>query len=299
MEMEIESAVKIFEEVEKLRRGCDAKLKHLQNNRRCEDCGKDWMPKKYEPCPECGSKNTRLLKARRKCGDCGYVWQPSDIGVCPGCGSASSVANPKDDSYIRQIALPRLRVEEEFYEDRLREMIGDHPVWEWAQQIKGAGLTSVGRIIGRTDIRRLKTVSEMWAHCGWGLYRDGTRQRKRKGEMIDYDPQLQSSCVVLAESLIRQKGSYYDYYLRQKEINASLTPAWRHNKAFRHMIKLFLSHLWEAWRKAEGLDAPEPYAFAILKHPEGHLITASDMVRQPVEVSGPAKVTRKRRVPVK
>lgn len=278
METQIRSAVGLFEELEKLRRGMETRLSHLQKNRKCLNCNRDWMPRKYEHCPECGSENTRLMKRQRKCLDCAHVWEPSPLGVCPWCGSGSSEPNPKDDAYIRNIGLPRLRNEEEFYEGQMMKMVKDHPVWPWAEQVKGAGLTSVGRIIGRTDIVRLNTVSEMWAHCGLGLYKDGTRQRKRKGKVIDYDPRLQSYCVMLGESLLKQKGAYYKYYQKQRLIHAELTPSHSHNRSFRHMIKLFLSHLWQVWREEEGLSAPTPYGFAILKHPEGHQIGPWDMV---------------------
>lgn len=278
MDTPIESAVKVFEEVEKIRRGHDAKLAHLKNNRRCLGCGKDWMPKKFEPCPVCGSKDTRLMKKRRKCQECGHIWEPSKLGVCTWCGSTSSEPNPKDDPYIREVALPRLRPTEEFFEDLLKQMVNSHPAWPWAEQVKGAGLTTISRIIGKTDITRLNTVSEMWAHCGFGLEPDGTRQRKQAGKPINYDAHLQSNCVILGEALMRQKDTYYVYYLRQKDIHSELTPAHCHNRAFRHMIKLFLSHFWQTWREAEGLPAPSPYVFGILKHPEGHLISPWDMV---------------------
>ena len=284
MNTQIESAAKIFEEIEKLRQGCDIKLTHLARNRRCLACSKDFMPKGYEPCPECGSQNTRLMKQRRRCVDCGHRWQPSALGVCLWCGSPDSEENPRDDHYIREIALPKLKGDENFFEDQLRKMVENHPAWEWASQVKGAGLTTIGRLIGKTDITRVNTVSEMWAHCGFGLEADGSRQRKRAGAKINYDPQLQSNCVMLGESLSKQKSTYYEYYLRQKEVHSDLSPAHRHNRAFRHMIKLFLSHFWQTWREAEGLSAPEPYAFAILKHPEGHLIIPWDMAKQPVEV---------------
>jgi len=280
MDTQIESAARVFEEVEKIRRGCEAKLTHLARNRKCLSCGKDWMPKAYEPCPQCGSKNTKLMRQRRKCVDCGHRWQPTALGVCPWCGSANSEANPKDDPYMREIATPRLRTEEEFHEGQLKKMVGGHPAWGWANQIKGAGLTTIGRIIGKTDIVRVNTVSEMWAHCGFGLEADGTRQRKRAGEKITYDAQLQSNCVMLGESLLFQKDKYYEYYLREKEKHSQLPPRHAHNRGFRHMIKLFLSHFWQTWREAEGLPAPEPYAFAILKHPEGHLIKPWDMASQ-------------------
>lgn len=347
METSIESAVKIFEEVEKIRRGGEAKLTHLARNRRCLACGRDWMPKAYEPCPECSSSNTKLLKRRRKCLDCGHVWEPSALGVCPDCGSSASELHPKDDPYVRNVALPRLKGDEDFFEDQLKRMVEDHPAWEWAELVKGTGVTTIGRIIGKTDIKRVNTASEMFAHCGFGLEPDGSRQRKRSGVKINYDPQLQSNCVILGESLMKtsvrkrcaechttyssstakcQKcghvysqskkvtkcpscgeskaftkqcpscGSketeeyaiqpYGQFYLDQKKANSDLPAGHCHNRAFRHMIKLFLSHFWQTWREAEGLSAPPPYAFAILKHPSGHLITPWDMVQ-----NGESKVT--------
>lgn len=289
METEISSAAKVFEEVEKIRRGCEAKLTHLARNRRCLSCDKDWMPKAYEPCPQCGSQNTKLLKRRRRCLDCQHIWEPSALGVCPWCGSADSEAKPKDDSYLRDVALPRLRNDEVFYEEQLKKMVESHPAWEWAKYVKGVGLTTIGRIIGKTDIVRINTASEMFAHCGFGLEADGTRQRKRAGAKITYDAQLQSNCVMLGESLMYQKDTYYQYYLRQKESHSELPPRHAHNRGFRHMIKLFLSHFWQTWREAKGLPAPAPYAFSILKHPSGHLISPWDMVKQPVEQRKQAK----------
>lgn len=283
MDTQIESAARVFEEVEKIRRGCEAKLTHLARNRRCLNCGKDFMPKAYEPCPECGSSNTRLMRQRRRCLDCGHRWQPSALGVCTWCGSPDSEENPKDDPYVREIALPRLKGEEDFYEVQLRKMVENHPAWPWAKLAKGAGLTTIGRIIGKTDINLLNTASEMFAHCGEGLEPDGTIQRKRAGTKINYDPQLQSNCVMLGESLLKAKDSYYEFYLRQKDGLSDLPPRHAHNRAFRHMIKLFLAHFWQTWREAEGLPAPEPYAFAILKHPRGHLISPWDMVKKPVD----------------
>ncbi len=182
---------------------------------------------------------------------------------------------------MREIALPRLKGEEGFYEGHLKKMVESHPAWRWAERIKGAGLTTIGRIIGKTDIARVNTTSEMFAHYGFGLEKDGTIQRKRAGEKITYDAQLQSNCVMLGESLMFQKDKYYEYYLREKEKHSQLPPRHAHNRAFRHMIKLFLSHFWQTWREAEGLPAPEPYAFAVLKHPSGHLISPWDMTKKP------------------
>ena len=88
MDSQILSAVRIFEEIEKLRRSCEGKLSHLARNRKCLECGKDWMPKKFEPCPQCQSKDTRLMKQSRKCRDCGHLspkkTSTTRCGLCGG-----------------------------------------------------------------------------------------------------------------------------------------------------------------------------------------------------------------------
>ena len=282
MSTELDSAVRMFEEIEKMRRGCEARLTHLAKNQLCLDCGKEWMPKRFEPCPKCQSRKSKLMKEQRKCEECQHIWKPSLMGVCSWCLSPNSRDKPKEDKYIELTALPFLKGGEKKFEAELIKMIEGHCTWPWVEQVKGVGPTTIGRLIGKTDIHRVETVSEMWAHCGFGLNADGTPQRKHAREKLNYDAHLQSNCVMLGESLMRQKDSYYEFYLSQKKLHSELTPAHCHNRAFRHMIKLFLSHFWETWRIAEGLPAPAPYAFGILKHPAGHLIAPEAMVKQPV-----------------
>ena len=102
MKTDITSAVRVFEEVEGLRKSCETRLSHLQHNKHCLDCSKDWMPKSYEPCPECGCKETRLSGKgevkKRKCQECAHVWVPSSIGVCTWCGSKNFEPAPKTDN---------------------------------------------------------------------------------------------------------------------------------------------------------------------------------------------------------
>lgn len=283
---EMGSAVKVFEEIEKIRRGFNAKLTHLSKNRRCLDCGVDWMPKKFEFCPKCNSPKTKLMKKNRKCSECENVWEPSEMGVCPKCFSDRSEENPKDDPYIKDVIIPSLLASEDRFEaDVIKKVGGEkskkiapHPAWIFPEQIMGAGHTSIGRIIPKIDITRLETVSAMWAHCGLGLNADGKPQRKIKGQTLNYNAQLQSNCIMLGQALMMAQGAYYDFYLEQKATHSGLPPAHCHNRAYRHMVKLFLSHFWEVWRLEEGLAAPPPYAFDILKHPAGHLITPSEMI---------------------
>lgn len=39
-----------------------------------------------------------------------------------------------------------------------------------------------------------------------------------------------------------------------------------HNRAMRKVVKIFLAHLWQTWRRQYGLEATEPYAKQLLGH---------------------------------
>lgn len=39
-----------------------------------------------------------------------------------------------------------------------------------------------------------------------------------------------------------------------------------HNRAMRKVVKIFLAHLWQTWRRQQGLEATEPYAKQLLHH---------------------------------
>lgn len=111
-------------------------------------------------------------------------------------------------------------------------------------------------------------------------------------------------CWRLGKSLIRAKGKYYEFYKnekerllkREKEKGRKIVPSnklpvkkGKHietNKyiglghidmmAMRKMIKLFLSHLWLEWRKAEGLPITNPYVQDIKGH--SNLIHPEEMI---------------------
>lgn len=292
---ELWNAVYAFEGVEKLRASCCRKLTHLGKNRRCEECNREYMPKSFEPCPMCGSEDSRMMKMNRKCTACGNIWKP-ETEHCPNCSSTLWTTKPKDDPNLRLVVVPRLEEFEKDLERIVVKAIADHPAWIWAKRVKGAGLTTIARIVARTDIYVLSTVSKFWSHAGFGLFPTGTMvdvagsgkvdiggtpQRRIKGRAITYDLQLQSTCVMLGGSLLRQESCFYQWYLQRKKRYQDLTPSHAHNRAFREMIKLFLSLLWERWRIEEGLPAPSPYVFEILKHDLGHKIEPEQMTDRP------------------
>ncbi len=130
---------------------------------------------------------------------------------------------------------------------------------------------------------------------------------KADGKKLDYNSELRVMCFRLAGSLIKARGKYAEYYddvknqLAQKYRNqgvriiptlelpklngkifepvGTIAAGHVHMQAIRKMIKLFLSHLWLVWRKAEGLPISQPYAHDKLGHT--HIIDPWDMVEKP------------------
>ncbi|MBA7647957.1 hypothetical protein ES703_55736 [subsurface metagenome] len=124
---------------------------------------------------------------------------------------------------------------------------------------------------------------------------DGVAPKRSKGGgKLSYNSQLRSMCWRLGSSLLRAKGKFYNYYLKEKDkyqqkyenqgikiVSATSLPKSEgkryepsnmiseghvHNQAMRKMIKLFLAGLWVIWREAEGLPITKPYAIDKLGH---------------------------------
>ena len=265
LEEEIGNAVWFFEELEGLRASCDRRLTHLAKRRQCV-CGRYYYPRIAKTkCPECNSRLKSVNKVMT-CPQCGY--KASELGC--DCGEKDRwVPVPKDDPYVRRETIPLLRQLEDRLEARVKELVREHPLWEWAKAIKGLGETTIARVIARCDIEKCTTLSKFFAHFGQGLTANGTIQRKRRGIKLDYDPQAQSVVYMLAKCLQSQTDSYYDFFLdwKRKYKAEGLSDGLANSRAFRNMRKLALSHIYEIWRLGVGLSFSEPYPYTILVPP--------------------------------
>jgi len=83
------------------------------------------------------------------------------------------------------------------------------------------------------------------------------------GLILPYNTFLKSTCWRVVGQFVRQGDFYRDWYERYKEkymlSGSDLSLGQNDNRARRATIKLFLSHLWEMWRKAEGLPVGQTY----------------------------------------
>lgn len=93
-------------------------------------------------------------------------------------------------------------------------------------------------------------------------------QRKYfKNLLLDHNPFAKSTCWKIAGQFVRQGKFYRTQYEMQKaryeeRDKGKISDGQLDLRARRAMVKLFLSHLWEQWRKSEGLPAGEPWLMA-------------------------------------
>jgi len=167
-------------------------------------------------------------------------------------------------------------------------------IWKWLTGIKGLGEGGLAaQLLAQIDdIGAFATVSKLWRYHGMAVI-DGKIERGVPGEKSHYNRRLKSILFQIEEQFVRQQTpGYSDVYYAEKERQRSLNPVvmchqcgipWDdcqaqkahtreftamhlHRRAMRKMGKIFLSHLWVAWRNSEGLPVTKPYVQAIMGH---------------------------------
>jgi Transposase IS116/IS110/IS902 family len=179
-----------------------------------------------------------------------------------------------------------------------------HPVGAWAKSQIGIGpVIAAGMCANIGDPTRFKTAGNLFSYSGMA-----PSQRRKRGEKSNWSASLKRLCWIAGQSFVktsnhedsvygklyREKKEYYvkkneagDYADRAKECleqkkygkdteaykaysKGKLPPAHIQAMAERFAAKLFLAHFWEVGLRLKGIEPPQPYAIAILKH--AHLI---------------------------
>lgn len=154
-------------------------------------------------------------------------------------------------------------------EGEIKELVKDWPIVEEMIQVKGIGLTLAAKMVAMIDIKKADTVSVLWRYAGYGVL-NGLREKPIKGEKLHYNIRLKSTLYLVGTSFLRSGSPYRKVYDAAKEryleTRKDWTPLHRHLAAQRIMEKVFLSHLWERWRRLEGLSTRELYVQDKLGH---------------------------------
>jgi len=86
---------------------------------------------------------------------------------------------------------------------------------------------------------------------------------KLAGWCVPYNARLKTTCWLIAGSFLKSDSPYRIVYDEARLLYDRTHPEWvkghKHNAALRKMSKMFLSHLWQAWREIEGLAVTRPY----------------------------------------
>lgn len=90
------------------------------------------------------------------------------------------------------------------------------------------------------------------------------QRRYFRGLLLNHNPFLKMTCWKIAGQFVRQGKFYRTVYEQYKDLYIArdgdiLTAGHIENRARRATVKLFLSHLWEMWRKSLGMDAGTIY----------------------------------------
>lgn len=159
-------------------------------------------------------------------------------------------------------------------------------IWHWMVAHKGIGEHTAAKILSQLDdVANFDTISKMWRYSGVAVM-DGKAERCKKGEKSPFNRQLKSYLLgekqLAQQFILHHTPYYYEKYTEFKDKLRMKHPEpvpdssgpWKHKytdshldrMAKRKIVKLFLSHLWVAWRTLEGLPVSDPYAQAILGH---------------------------------
>lgn len=176
---------------------------------------------------------------------------------------------------------------EEESEKELCDLIQEHCLWPHLERIKGFGkLTAAKFVAAAGDITRTNTVSSFWKGMGLDVLPDGTVPRRVRGRKdverrVPALPHVTRIGEQIRQQLIRTDGKLRGLYDKYREYYDSKYPTrpkmFNFKAAERISQKILYACLWKVWRESAGLPAPDPYAFAILKHDNGNIIRIEDL----------------------
>jgi len=182
---------------------------------------------------------------------------------------------PNEDVRGIFAVLSWLRSAEKSARKEIEMEVKNEELWkQYLSKINGIGPILAAGLIGYIeDIERFETVSKLWAYAGLHVV-EGKAPRRRRGQKINWNPKLRVLCWKIGESFVKMRGGggYRDLYEKHRaeyEAREDLkkeAKGRRYAMAKRKTVKIFLSHLWEVWRRLESLPIRRTYVEEKLGH---------------------------------
>lgn len=122
----------------------------------------------------------------------------------------------------------------------------------------------LSRIQGKNTGKELKErIKKMTCNCKEPTKPKMVIDKKRMGDVIEYDPRAKVLLYIIADSFIKHSGYYRDLYdqfrAEEDRKNKGLSDGHRYMRARRKMLVIFLEHLYNVWCQCEGIKVRSPY----------------------------------------
>jgi len=175
---------------------------------------------------------------------------------------------------------------EEEARKRMKELVEAHPLWPHFEKINIFGhYLGSAFIAAGGDITRAPTVSSFWSGMGLTVNKDGSVPRRVRGSKnpkgIPCLPHVSRVGEQIRQQIIRSKSMCRLMYEENRQrIDRDLPDKkkiFRFKDAIRRTQKVLYACLWREWRLGYNLDAPDPYAFTILRHSDGSIVRITDL----------------------
>lgn len=168
---------------------------------------------------------------------------------------------------------------EKSYKIQMMKYINQEIIYtKFLNRIKGLGpVLSANMLKWFGYCEKYKMVSSLWKHCGLHVIEtDGQEHapKRKRGEKIDWNPQLRTLCWKISDSFIKQRTPYYrDIYdkikareLNRKDDNKPKSKLHADLRARRYTVKRFLQHYWDCAKELTGQERTKPYIMGKGKH---------------------------------
>lgn len=171
---------------------------------------------------------------------------------------------PRDEAELRYPAVFTEHKEE--LVRKLHQELKKNPDYKWLKEWPGVGPVAAALLLSKVNIEKADSPSKLWKFCGLM-----PGQRLVKGQKRDYNAKLKTVVLhYIGQMTLLRTEPWKTLLATSKQFYAAKYPEWSkghvHNAARRRMVKIYLTNLWRAWRKAHGLSIREPFAIARLGH---------------------------------
>lgn len=183
--------------------------------------------------------------------------KPDEDGVQRGLGL------PENDPavLVSSNIFDRLQPIEEDVEKELVSYVKKMPIYPYIKGAKGVGEKQAARLLAEIgdpywheNEDRPRTVSELWAYCGYAV-QDGVAQKRKRGEKSNWSNKAKMRAYLIATSCIKTNGAYRELYEEERASHDGvliedkpITKGHSHNRALRRVAKEVLKDMWIASR---------------------------------------------------